>query len=101
MTRYLSQSLLPVLGTRPLRAVCTRSTVDHGHNLPNRIHSGKASSSPARPFGGTGVQQFSSSAVQEFSVTAQAARAYYLMCTPEMARAMMRRWISLVPSKIV
>jgi hypothetical protein len=25
----------------------------------------------------------------------------YLMCTPEMARAMMRRCISLVPSKIV
>ena len=26
---------------------------------------------------------------------------YYLICTPEIARAMMRRWISLVPSKIV
>ena len=25
----------------------------------------------------------------------------YLMCTPEMARAMMSRWISLVPSKMV
>ena len=25
----------------------------------------------------------------------------YLMCTPEMARAMIRRWISLVPSKMV
>jgi hypothetical protein len=25
----------------------------------------------------------------------------YLMCTPEMARAMISRWISLVPSKMV
>ena len=25
----------------------------------------------------------------------------YLICTPEMARAMIRRWISLVPSKMV
>ena len=25
----------------------------------------------------------------------------YLMCTPEMARLMMSRWISLVPSKMV
>ena len=25
----------------------------------------------------------------------------YLMCTPEMARAMIRRWISEVPSKMV
>jgi hypothetical protein len=25
----------------------------------------------------------------------------YLICTPEMAREMMSRWISLVPSKIV
>jgi hypothetical protein len=28
-------------------------------------------------------------------------RAGYLMCTPEMARAMISRWISLVPSKMV
>ena len=25
----------------------------------------------------------------------------YLICTPEMARAMISRWISLVPSKMV
>jgi hypothetical protein len=25
----------------------------------------------------------------------------YLICTPEMAREMIKRWISLVPSKIV
>jgi hypothetical protein len=28
-------------------------------------------------------------------------QASYLMCTPEMARAMINLWISLVPSKIV
>ena len=28
-------------------------------------------------------------------------RVDYLMCTPEMARAMISRWISLVPSKMV